>query len=389
MSVRVLVVEDSLADQLALERALVRDPDTPWEVEVAGSAEEALQRLEAGRLPDALVLDVNLPGLDGVSLLQTVRQRCADRPPAVVFLSGSGSERVAVEAMKAGAQDYLLKDGFSPERLRHSLRNAVEAVRLARELEERRLQAERAERAAREALAVRDEFFAMATHDLKGPLMTMSLGLESLSRVLPPEAHTPKVEERLALVLGAVERMSGLIEHFLALAKGQERPPERERVDLLVLTRSKVRELSHLAGTHPVQLRVEGRDFTGQWDGAGLERVLENLLGNAVKYSPRGGPITVTLSEEAPGPQGWVLLRVEDRGIGIPSADLPRVFERFHRGKNVAPEVSGSGVGLASVKRMVELHGGTFGVESQEGQGSAFTVRLPRSAHPSARPPER
>jgi signal transduction histidine kinase len=389
MSVRVLVVEDSLADQRALERALARDPDTPWEVQVVGTAEEALQRLEAGCLPDALVLDVNLPGLDGVSLLQTVRRRCAGRPPAVVFLTGSGSERVAVEAMKSGAQDYLIKDIFSPERLRHSLRNAVEAVRLARELEERRLQTERAERAAREALAVRDEFFAMATHDLKGPLMTISLGIESLSRILPPEAHNPKVEERVELVLGAVERMRGLIEHFLALAKGQERPPERERVDLLVLARTKVRELSHLAGSHPVQLRVEGLDFNGQWDGAGLERVLENLLGNAVKYSPRGGPITVTLSEEDAGPQGWVRLRVEDRGIGIPAADLPRIFERFHRGQNVTPDMSGSGVGLASVKRMVELHGGTFGVESQEGQGSAFTVRLPRSAPPGARTPER
>jgi signal transduction histidine kinase len=389
MSVRVLVVEDSQADRLSLERALTRDPDTPWEVEVAGTAEEALQRLEAGRLPEALVLDVNLPGLDGVSLLQTVRRRYAGRSPAVVFLSGSGSERVAVEAMKAGAQDYLVKDGFSPERLRHSLRNAVEAVRLARELEERRLQAERAERLAREALAVRDEFFAMATHDLKGPLMSISLGLQSLRMHLPPEARTPKVEERLELVLKSTERMSELIHHFLELSKGRERPLAPERVDLLALVRAKVRELSHLAGTHPVQLRVEGLDFTGQWDGASLERVLENLLGNAVKYSPRGGPITLTLSEDASGPQGWVRLRVEDRGIGIPAADLPHIFERFRRGKNVDPGMSGSGVGLASVKRMVDLHGGTFGVESQEGQGSAFTVRLPRTGPPSARTPGR
>jgi signal transduction histidine kinase len=389
MSVRVLLVEDSLADQRALERALTRDPDTPWEVEVAGTAEEALRRLEPGRLPDAFVLDVNLPGLDGVSLLQALRQRCAGRLPAVVFLTGSGNERVAVEAMKAGAQDYLVKDGFSPERLRHSLRNAVETVRLARELEERRLQTERAERAAREALAVRDEFFALATHDLKGPLMTMSLGLESLRMQLPQEALTPKVKERLDLVTKSAERMHGLIEHFLAVAKGHERPPVRERVDLLRLARAKVGELAHLAGSHPVHLRVEGMDFTGQWDRAGLERVLENLLGNAVKYSPRGGPITVTLLEEEAGPRGWVRLRVEDRGIGIPAADLPHIFERFRRGKNVGSEVSGSGVGLASVKRMVELHGGTFSVESQEGQGSAFTVRLPRSWAPGARTPER
>ena len=84
--------------------------------------------------------------------------------PAVIVFTGSGNERVAVEAMKAGAQDYLLKDGFSADRLRHSLRTAVDTVLMSRELESRRRQTERAERAAREALTVRDEFFAIATH---------------------------------------------------------------------------------------------------------------------------------------------------------------------------------------------------------------------------------
>jgi signal transduction histidine kinase len=378
MSLRVLLVDDSLADQRALRRALEKDPGVTWAVELAQSGEEALERLEHPPLPDALILDLHLPGMNGLALLQGLKERFGGQMPAVVIFTGSGSERVAVDAMRAGAHDYLLKEAFSPERLRYSLHKAVESTRMARELEERRLQTELAERAARAALAVRDEFFAIATHDLKGPLQSILLGTQLLRRQLPPEAQTASVEARLAQILRGTQRMSELIDHFLAVSKGGERPLHRESVDLLALVRTKVRELGSLSATHPVNLHVEGLDFQGQWDASSLERVLDNLLGNAVKYCPRGGPIDVSLSEESPGPGGWVRLCVRDQGMGIPVEDLPHIFERFRRGRNVAPAISGSGVGLASAYRMVTLHGGTLSVESEEGRGSAFIVRLPR-----------
>jgi len=378
MSLRVLLVDDSLADQRALRRSLEKDTETQWEVEVASSAEEALERLRNPPVPDALVLDFHLPGMDGVTLLREVRERCKERTPAVVVYTGSGSEAVAVEAMKAGAHDYLLKESFSPDRLRHSLRNAVETVHMTYELEDRRRQAERAERAAREALAVRDEFFAIATHDLKGPLQSILLSTQLLRRQLPAEAQTAGVKTRLEQILRGAQRMGDLIDHFLEVTRGGEKPLKREPMDLFALVRAKVRELGPLMATHPVYLHVEGTDFLGKWDEASLERVLDNLLGNAVKYSPRGGSIDVWLSEESPGPEGWVRLRVQDQGMGIPAEDLPHIFERFRRGRNVAPVISGSGVGLASAHRLVELHGGTLTVESEEGRGSTFTVRLPR-----------
>jgi len=392
MSLRVLLVDDSLADQRVLRRALDKDTGTKWEVEQANSAEEALERLNHPPLPDALVLDFHLPGIDGIALLRGLRERCGQRMPAVVVITGSGNERVAVDAMRAGAHDYLLKDGFSPERLRRSLTNAVESKRMAHELEERRLQTERAEQAAQAALAVRDEFFAIATHDLKGPLQSILLGTQLLRRQLPESAHTPGVEARLEQILRGTQRMSELIDHFLAVSKGGERPLRRESVDLLVMVRNKVRELTPLAATHPVNLHVEGLDFLGQWDAGSLERVLDNLLGNAVKYSPKGGAIDVWLSEESAGPTGWVKLRVRDQGMGIPAEDLPHIFERFRRGRNVAPAISGSGVGLASAYRLVTMHGGTLTVESQEGAGSTFTVSLPRElrvGEPLVRPEAR
>ncbi|EAU70011.1 multi-sensor Signal Transduction Histidine Kinase [Stigmatella aurantiaca DW4/3-1] len=323
-------------------------------------------------------MDFHLPGMNGVELLHALRERCAERVPAAIILTGTGNERLAVEAMQSGAQDYLVKGTFTPERLRHSLRAALETVRMARALEERRLQAERAERAAREALAVRDELFSLATHDLKGPLQIITLNAQLLRVKLPPEALTPSLNTRLSSISHAAMRMGELIDHFLVATRGREQLLYRERMDLSALVHAKVRELESTSNRHAFHLRLEGKDFMGNWDPKSLERVLDNLLSNALKYSPSGGDIVVTLAAQATPSERQVRLCVEDSGLGIPQEDLPRVFERFHRASNVPASIAGSGVGLASVRRLVELHGGTIEVKSQQGHGATFTVLLPQ-----------
>jgi len=387
MSVRILLVDDSNADLLRVRRALEKDPDTQWEVEQASTAEAGLE-IVARHTPDVVLMDFHLPGMNGLELLHQLRERCQDRPLAAVVLTGTGSERVAVEAMKSGAQDYLLKDAFSPERLRHSLHAAIETVRLQYELEQRRRQTERAERAAREALAVRDELFALATHDLKGPLQIISFNARLLDSRLPQET-SPTERARLASIERAARRMGELIDHFLEVTRSQERPLRREPMDLASLVRAKVQELQSTSPRHLLQLRTVGEEFWGHWEAASLERVLDNLLSNAVKYSPTGGLITVTLTGAPAGRGGPVQLRVEDGGIGIPQKDLPHIFERFHRGGNVTGSIAGSGVGLASTRRLVELHGGTIDVRSEEGHGAVFTVLLPRGSGPQESAPAR
>jgi len=173
--------------------------------------------------------------------------------------------------------------------------------------------------------------------------------------------------------------MGELIDQFLEATRNQERPLNREPLDLLELVRSKVHALE-ASGRHRFVLRSEGADFTGHWDSRALERILDNLLGNAVKYSAEGTTVTVALASEPGSPSGGVRLQVSDEGMGIPTEDLPFVFDRFRRGRNVAPGIGGSGVGLASARRLVMLHGGTIHVESEEGRGATFIVRLPRTA---------
>jgi signal transduction histidine kinase len=107
-----------------------------------------------------------------------------------------------------------------------------------------------------------------------------------------------------------------------------------------------------------------------------LGRVLDNLLDNAVKYSPRGGAVLVSIGVDGTALQPMAVLSVADRGEGIPPTDLPHIFVRFHRGRNVG-RIPGTGIGLAGVQRIVELHSGTISAQSEVGQGTTFTVRLP------------
>jgi signal transduction histidine kinase len=119
-------------------------------------------------------------------------------------------------------------------------------------------------------------------------------------------------------------------------------------------------------------------ELCGVWDAARLRRVLENLIGNAIKYSPDGGGVRVEIGQEHgdSSTTAWAVICVVDSGIGIPPGDIPHLFERFRRGRNVT-QIAGTGLGLSGAKRIIEQHGGRLEVVSAEGVGSTFTIRLP------------
>jgi len=148
--------------------------------------------------------------------------------------------------------------------------------------------------------------------------------------------------------------------------------------DLVSLARQVALDHEHTSDRHAIRVETSTPYLVGNWDLARLERVLDNLLSNAIKYSPSGGEIVIELAKEArEGEPSWAVLVVRDQGIGIPEADLPYVFEWFHRAGNVFGRIKGTGIGLAGARQVVEQHGGTIAVESKEGSGSAFTVHLP------------
>lgn len=144
------------------------------------------------------------------------------------------------------------------------------------------------------------------------------------------------------------------------------------------LTRALVDEYQHLAPEHRIETRLASESVVGTCDPKRIERVVNNLLSDAVKYSPGGGTVHVALSTVHEESTIWALLRVTDEAMGIPASDLGRIFEWYSRGENARrSQVEGTGIGLAGARDMVTQHGGTITVESSEGHGSTFTVRLP------------
>jgi signal transduction histidine kinase len=188
----------------------------------------------------------------------------------------------------------------------------------------------------------------------------------------------------------SASRMASQLEELMDVVRlraGQPLQLRRAPADLVELVRRTV--ATHQAGTqaHELSLETVIPALVGEWDHARIERVLDNVIGNAVKFSPAGGAVRVRVRTEGRGRRRAVVVTVQDSGIGIPEADLAHVFEWFRRGSNAAGKVTGTGIGLAAVRQIVEQHGGTVAVDSVEGEGSTFTIRLPLSAPPGADTP--
>jgi signal transduction histidine kinase len=242
------------------------------------------------------------------------------------------------------------------------------------------LESERAARGeADAAVRVRDEFLASASHDLRGPLTTIR-GYTALARRRLAAGDTERVLAALTSIEASTKRLTGSLDELLDLAQlqaGQRLALHRVPTDLVALVRRVAADHEVATEQSSIQVLSELPGLNGWWDAARLERALGNLVGNAVKYSPPGAEVRVTLSRQHDAHGTWAVVQVRDQGIGVPAADLPHIFERFHRATNVGGRVPGTGLGLPGAREVVEQHGGEISVQSEEGHGSTFTVRLP------------
>jgi len=266
--------------------------------------------------------------------------------------------RAAEMALRARRRQYELRDYLG------ALAATQEAERHARSL-------------AEEAVRSRDDFLANVAHDLKNPLGAIKGYAQLLQRQI--SSPRPPQPERLVSQLDRIDGMAGraiaLIDELLDASRLQSGEPlslHLGAVDLTAMVRRMAAEWQETSPQHRIRLDDAAEEILGVWDAQRLERAIANLIGNAVKYSPRGGTITIRLEQQ----QGTVSLTVCDEGIGIPAADLPHVFERFYRGGNAAG-LAGTGLGLAGVRHIVEQHGGSVGIESDVERGTRVTLWLP------------
>jgi PAS domain S-box-containing protein len=234
------------------------------------------------------------------------------------------------------------------------------------------------ERNLRGAIAARDEFLSVASHELRTPLTALGLQLERLEKLLvraAPDGDRPKALKNVEVALKQAGRLEGLVEGLLNVSRISTGRLQLhvQLFDMGELARDLVERLGALAARSHCELRLElGTDLAGTWDRERVDEVLMNLVSNAIKYGP-GKPIDLTV--QASG--DVVVISVRDYGIGISVDAQGRIFGLFERAVS-ATNYGGLGLGLYIARQVVEAHGGHISVTSAEGEGSTFTVRLPR-----------
>ncbi|HYP40911.1 MAG TPA: PAS domain-containing sensor histidine kinase, partial [Chloroflexia bacterium] len=270
-------------------------------------------------------------------------------------------------------------------------RDEAERVRLLSREYDARVLAERAVRAQEELLSV-------VSHDLRDPVAVVK-GLAQVLKRRIARGNPPgpdQLSADLTRLIGAADKMERFIEDLSApqhLQPGQPLRVTLRQVDLVALARRVAESHQQRTEQHQLVVEADSPELIGNWDPARIEQVLDNLITNAVKYTPQGGVVTIGVSHEVkpeaqtahsnaavgydPVGSTYAIVTVRDQGIGIPAGDLPHVFEWYRRGANVKDIIRGTGVGLASARQIVEQHGGSIRVESSEGTGSTFTVLLP------------
>ena len=278
-----------------------------------------------------------------------------------------GASKVARDISERKRAEREREELLSRERVaRYQAQEANEVLR--REVAARQA----AEVRLREALQARDDFVAVAAHELRNPLNAFLLTLQLVQRTMRDPAVSARVRELVEKLRLQAERFSDSIDRLLDVSRIQAGNFElnREPFELDAVVREVVGRFTE--GGARVPISIDSADSVkGEWDRFRIEQVVTNLLSNAVKYG-NGQPISVRLSRNGAD----AVVSVSDHGIGISPQDIERVFDRFERVAPRSPS-KGLGLGLWITKRIVEAHGGTITVESEPGRGSTFEVRLP------------
>lgn len=377
-SVKILLIEDNLAEARLLQEFLKAAESKHFSLVHVKRLQEALDQLDRDYF-DIILLDLTLPDSQGLVSLAPLIRKAPSLP--IVVLTNTNDDELAIESVRQGAQDYLVKRQVNVEVLMRSLYYAIErkqmseALRKVNETLENRVQERTAELVqAKELNQLKSEFVSMLSHDIRNPLTTIMLSTGLLQNNEDRLTKETKLTH-YQLIRSAIKNMDRLLSEVLLIGKADSGKLrcQPKPMALEPFCRQLVKEVQfNIDEKHQLVFTSQGELGEALWDENLLRHILGNLLANAIKYSPEGGLIRLELIAETE----TVILRIQDPGIGIPPEDLKGLFQAFHRAKNV-DAIPGTGLGLAIVKRCVEEHGGQISVESEVGVGTTFIITLP------------
>ena len=375
--ITIMVVDDTPAN-LKLMDGMLRN----WGYQIRAFPNGRLALAAAlNETPDLILLDINMPVMNGYETCRQLKTIPALQPVPVIFISALNETLDKVKAFECGGVDYVIKP-FQLDEVRARIDTHLKIRNLQKTLEcqNRKLQDTVDQLKALESL--RDNLVHMIIHDMRSPLMAVSGNLELLA--MDPGALSADSQESLKDASGAARKLIEMVSSLLDVSKLEngEMPIQRIPCDLHRVTGDVTQMLSSLLRDNPIVLESQTSDTTVAGDPALLQRVLGNLLGNAAKFSPAGKPITLGFQNDPP----FLKVTVRDEGPGIPPDYHTRIFEKFGQvDSQQNMKQYSTGLGLTFCKLAVEAHGGKIGVESAVGKGSTFWFTLPRQA-PGAPP---
>jgi two-component system, sensor histidine kinase and response regulator len=368
---KVLVIDDEPGIRSGVSRILnnfhvtypFMDEDYTYEVSDAGTGEDGITMIETD-MPDILLLDNKLPGMQGVEVLEYIRKKNYDI--VVAMITSYASLDVAIRATRDGATDFIPKP-FTPQELKSSLENITKQLYLRRITHKLK----------QEGKKIRYQFLSVLSHELKAPLNA----LEGYLRMMQERQAGDRIEDYATPIERSLQRIQGmrnLIMDLLDFTKIRlERKEEKiQEVNLSEIASGAIITVQPYAIQMDVNVTLDVRsDVVIMADPDDIEIVFNNLISNAVKYNKRGGKAEVTIDSS----DSEAILIVSDSGIGITKNDTENLFTEFVRIRNEKTRnISGSGLGLSIVRKVVELYHGTIKVDSTPDVGTVFTIRLPK-----------
>ena len=365
---KILLVEDNPGDARLVRESLCEARENPFDIEVTDRLGAGVNRLRAGKI-DAVLLDLSLPDSQGAATFLTAKAVSAGVP--IIVLTGHGDEALAVKLVQDGAQDYVEKAHLGSNNLSRAIRYAIGRAKTEQDI--RKLNAELEQRVQQRTAELEasnkelEAFSHSVSHDLRAPLRHIDGFVRILveseeARFGPPALHC------VTRILAGVQSMTAIIDALLKLARVSRQPLELRRTSLNELVSQAIEELGTDRDGRAVHWQIGDLPFA-QCDRGLMKQVFTNLLSNALKYTRSRGISTIAIGQTVI--DGALAIFVRDNGAGFDMKYADKLFEQFQR-LHRHEEFEGTGIGLATVQRIVYRHGGRIWAEASVDEGATF-----------------